>query len=183
MKKNPWYIENFSLKTNQSNNAGLSQNIYSHWVTILLRSVKFNSGFRSKVWVRVSFTVHIVQLTTWKQDISLHSAAGSKASVVLVWPQTWQFAQTTHTVYRFESYGTVPGLFWKMTLSNLQAISLRKTPSPWTGCGGFLHKTQRWSALTSVVLSAALQSRDWGCQINQPDPFTTTPLIWIPLLS
>lgn len=94
-------------QTNHINNAGLFQNIYSHWVTILLSCVKFNSERRSKVWVRVLFKVHIAQLTTWRQDISLHSAVESKANAVLVWvPNTTVFSNDLYYLQIWELRGS-----------------------------------------------------------------------------
>lgn len=189
-EKYPWHRYKILhwKQINQINNAGLFQHIYSHRATILFKSVKFNSGLTSKVWLRVSFKVHIVQLTTWRQTTFLHSATGCKANVVLVWVPNMTVSQATHSICRFESKEAPPHPFCKMTSSDLQVISLRKTPPrqtllPELVVLASLHNTQRWSALTSTtILSVSVQNRDWGCQIKQPDPSATTPLIGIPLL-
>lgn len=139
-----WYLYKILhwKQINQINNAGLFQNICSHWATILLESVKFNSGLRSKVWLRVSFKVHIVQLTTWRQTISSHSATGSKASVVLLWvPNMTVFSSDPFYLQIWEQRGTARpllqnDLIWSS--GNIIKENTTKTnPSPRTGCGRF----------------------------------------------
>lgn len=151
--KNPWHWKQ-------------TKQVMRDYFRILLRSVKFNSGLRWKVWPRASFRAHTVQLATLRQDTSSRRAAGIQAHCPAV--------DSQHS----------SALKWPMLLADLRAKGHCQTPSEkgphlisshlisrkYHRDKAFLSEllvVASFTRLSTDIHNTAAQSGDRGCQTER----------------